>query len=47
MNASVERDPVRESSVPMFLTPGETTTLLRTSRKALYSMVERRGHTFP
>ena len=31
----------RENPLPAFLTAGETATLLRTTRKAVYAMVER------
>ena len=31
----------RLTALPLFLTPGETADLLRTSRKAIYAMVER------
>lgn len=40
--ATAKSDPAVESSLPMFLTPAEAATLLRTSRKAVYQMVERR-----
>jgi excisionase family DNA binding protein len=31
------------SDLPMFLTPREAATLLRTTRKAIYAMIERRS----
>jgi excisionase family DNA binding protein len=42
MNPTPESNLVNESSLPMFLTPDDAATLLRTSRKAVYQMVERR-----
>jgi excisionase family DNA binding protein len=41
MNPS-EAEPETERVLPMFLTVDEAAGLLRTSRKALYQMVERR-----
>ena len=40
--ATAKSGPAIESHLPMFLTPAEAATLLRTSRKAVYQMVERR-----
>ena len=36
-----ERDPVRQHGLPALFTTGEVAELLRTSRKAVYAMVER------
>jgi excisionase family DNA binding protein len=34
-------DPDTADRLPMFMTPDETATLLRTSRKAIYSLIDR------
>jgi excisionase family DNA binding protein len=36
---SISRNPVHD--LPLYLTPDEAATLLRTSRKAIYVMIER------
>jgi excisionase family DNA binding protein len=41
-NPKAEGTSTRTASAPEFLTPDEVATLLRTSRKAIYAMVERR-----
>ena len=41
MNTNDE-SPMRGSTLPMLLTPDEAAALLRTSRKAIYQMVERK-----
>ena len=37
------RDPVTPQSLPALLTSGEVAKLLRTTRRAVYAMVERAG----
>ena len=41
MNTSSEANPER-STLPLLLTPDEAAVILRTTRRALYQMVERR-----
>lgn len=42
MDIRTEATPIDESLLPILLTPDEAAALLRTSRKAVYQMVERR-----
>lgn len=40
-NSMAQRDPMRQHGLPSLLTSGEVADLLRTTRKAVYAMVER------
>ena len=41
-NMVAQRDLVKQAALPALLTSGEVAELLRTTRKAVYAMVERR-----